>query len=220
MPYLKHNGQMVVSGGSYLTSPSQIIDYDGNIYTTIEIGTQIWLVENLLTTSYNNGTSIPNITDNTLWTNATSGAYAWYDNDAASYKNVYGALYNWFAVDDINALAPTGTRVADKTDWDLLISFVGGSSIAGGKLKEAGLTHWDSPNSGATNEYGFTALPGGYRRGDAGTFETLGDNGLWWADFEVTTKAQRYYMQSAAFTVQSDAALTKPWGHSVRCILI
>jgi uncharacterized protein (TIGR02145 family) len=137
-----------------------VTDIDGNIYHTVTIGTQVWMVENLKTTKYRNGDPIPNVTGN-AWAALTTGAYCWYNNDAATYKATYGALYNWYAVADSRNIAPTGWHVPTDAEWTTLTTFLGGESVAGGKLKETGTNHWTSPNTGATNETGFTALPGG-----------------------------------------------------------
>ena len=218
MSYLKYNGQMVVSGGSYLTSPQLIMDGDGNIYSTVTIGTQTWLTENLKTTKYINGTSIPNLVSNAAWAADTTGAYCWYDNDESTYKDTYGALYNWFVIENVNDIAPTGTRVATKSDWDTLISFLGGVSAAGGPLKDTGTVVWNSPNTG-TNTTGFSARGGGNRRDTGVDFPDFGSNGFWWADFESGNNGQRYYMFNNNNNVQSDVSLDKNWGLSIRCIV-
>jgi len=222
MPYFTYNGKMITnSSGKYLTRASGIFDYDGNEYTTVTIGTQTWLVENLLTTHYNNGVPINHYTtaQSASWAADTSGAYDWYNSDEGTYKDPYGALYNWFAIDNPNGLAPTGTRVATKADWDTLNTYLGGSSVAGGKLKEAGFAHWNSPNTGATNETGFTALPGGYKGATGTFFVSINVDGLWWADFESGNNGQRYYMQSGSATLQGDTSLDKNFGMSIRCIV-
>ncbi len=139
-----------------------VTDIDGNVYQTITIGTQVWMLENLKVTRYRNGDTIANITDNTLWSGLTYGAYCDYDNDTTN-ANTYGRIYNWFAVADSRQLAPAGWHVASDAEWNVLINYAGGSNVAGGKLKESGYLHWQSPNTGATNETGFTALPGGAR---------------------------------------------------------
>jgi len=157
-----------------------VTDYDGNVYTTVMIGTHTWTVENLKVTHYRNGDPIPNVTSNTAWTNLTTGAYCWYNNDNAN-KTPYGALYNWFTVSDSRNIAPEGWHVPTDAEWTTLTTYLGGESVAGGKMKEAGTTHWTSPNASATNENGFTALPSGYRGGYSGTFYDLGDNGYWWS---------------------------------------
>ena len=145
-------------------SGTTVSDADGNQYNTVTIGEQIWMASNLKTTRYNDGTGIPLVTINSEWTSHRTPAYCWYDNEEATYKNVYGALYNWYAV-NTGKLCPSGWHVPNIEEWRTLISYLGGKSVAGGKLKETGTVHWASPNAGATNETGFTALPGGYRDG-------------------------------------------------------
>ena len=137
--------------------PNIVKDIDGNIYHTVTIGNQVWMVENLKTTRYNDGTAIPNVTDSSVWSKLSTPAYCWYNNDASSYKATYGALYNWYAV-NVQKLCPKGWHVASNAEFYALNSFLDGEC---GKLKEAGTIHWYSPNKGATNETGFTALPGG-----------------------------------------------------------
>ena len=142
-------------------SGGTVVDIDGNVYNTVTIGTQVWMVENLKTTKYRNGDAIPNVTGNASWVALSTGAYCWYNNDAATYKATYGALYNWYAVGDSRNIAPSGWHVATDSEWTTLSTFLGGESIAGDKLKEIGTSHWLSPNTGATNSNGFTAFPGG-----------------------------------------------------------
>lgn len=160
------------------TSSATVTDIDGNIYNTVTIGTQVWMVENLKTTKYRDGTNIPIVTDNTAWSNLSTGAYSDYNNDASN-SAIYGRIYNWYAATNSRYISPTGWHVPTDTDWMTLITYFGGESTAGGALKESGLTHWNSPNAGATNESGFTALPGGYRFFD-GSFKNLGGFGYWW----------------------------------------
>jgi len=144
-----------------------VTDIDGNVYHTVPIGTQVWMVENLKTTRYNDGTPIPNVTDNTAWAYLTTPGYCWYNNDLATYKNTYGALYNGYTVDLYSNggknVCPTGWHVPSFDEFATLTTYLGGVAVAGGKLKETGTTHWTAPNTGATNETGFTALPGGFR---------------------------------------------------------
>jgi len=152
-------------------------DADGNIYHTVTIGTQVWMAEDLKTTRYNDGTPIPYVTDTVEWGSLHSGAYCWANNDESN-KTVYGALYNWYTT-NTGKLCPTGWHVSSNNDWETLINYCGGWEIAGGKLKEAGTAHWDAPNVGATNEFGFTALPAGGRVCN-GKFSILGrDLGYW-----------------------------------------
>ena len=139
-------------------------DQDGNVYKTITIGTQTWMAENLRTTKYRDGTAIPNVTDNTAWTNLTAGAYCNFNNTtSADTIATYGRLYNWYAATDSRNIAPTGWHLPTETEWRTLIYYLGGFSVAGGKMKETGTTHWNTPNTGATNESGFSALPTGFR---------------------------------------------------------
>lgn len=166
-----------------------VSDIDGNVYNTIQIGSQTWTVENLKTTRYRNGVTIPNVTDNTAWAALSTGAYCNYNIDAAN-ATTYGRLYNWFAATDANNIAPGGWHVPSYNEWQTLINNLGGENVAGGTAKEAGLAHWQSPNTGATNSSGFTALPGGARyilftEGDCNpvspaVFWHLGLNGVWW----------------------------------------
>jgi len=145
-----------------------ITDIDGNVYNTIVIGTQTWMVENLKVTKYRNGESISNITDASQWSNLTAGAYCNYENIAANVTD-YGRLYNWYAVSDSRNIAPAGWHVPTDTEWTTLTTFLGGESVSGGKMKETGTTHWNTTNSTVDNSSGFTGLPGG-NRDNAGAF--------------------------------------------------
>jgi uncharacterized protein (TIGR02145 family) len=141
----------------------------------VTIGSQVWKVCNLNVSTYNNGDPIPEITDLTEWVNATTGAWCWYNNDSAN-GAIYGKLYNWYAVTDPRGIAPAGYHVPSESEWQALSFSVIGD---GGTLKETGTTHWTSPNTGATNSTGFTALPGGIRGFD-GSFSLINDYGFWW----------------------------------------
>lgn len=155
-------------------STDALIDMDGNIYTTTVIGTQEWVNQNLKTTKYSDGSTIPNITNSALWDADRVGALCYYNNNEAQYKTTYGALYNYFSISnplDIVYLKrgdnkEIGWRVPTNTDYTTLINNLGGESVAGGKLKEAGFLHWISPNEGATNESLLTILPSGNRTSD------------------------------------------------------
>lgn len=159
-------------------SETSVSDVDSNHYSVIAIGTQLWMKESLRTTRYNDGSVIPYVADNAAWTGLGAPAYCWYGNDSSAYKTVYGALYNWYAVNS-GKLAPAGWHVASDSEWNVLITFLGADSLAGGKLKDTGITFWNSPNVGATNETGFSGLPAGYRAYD-GSFSCLGTYGYWW----------------------------------------
>ena len=159
-----------------------ITDQDGNIYKTVTIGTQTWMAENLRTTKYRDGSAIPNITDNTDWTNLTTGAYCNYNNTKrADTIATYGRLYNWYAATDSRNIAPTGWHIPTDAEWTTLTTYLGGPGVAGGKMKETGTTHWTSPNNGATNESGLTCLPSSSRCNSVGTFEYLGYYGYYWS---------------------------------------
>ncbi len=142
-----------------------VTDIDGNVYQTIGIGSQYWTAENLKTTRFNDGTPIPLVTDNSTWEFLVAPGYCWYNNDEAASKEVYGALYNWYVVVS-SKLPPEGWHVSTDAEWTILETFLGGITGAGGKLKETGTDHWLTPNTGATDETGFTALPGGIRAKD------------------------------------------------------
>ncbi|MBN1185318.1 MAG: PKD domain-containing protein, partial [Bacteroidales bacterium] len=187
-----------------------VTDIDGNIYKTIQIGTQTWMAENLRTTRYNNGTEIPLVTNSSTWASLSTPAYCWYNNDKFTYGNTYGALYNFFTI-DTNILCPTGWHVPANIEWDTLIGYLGGRSIAGSKLKETGIIHWVPPiNEGVTNESGFTALPGGYRD-DNGPFLNMGGSGYWWS------LSWYHYMYNNNSYVDRWFADNR-YGFSVRCV--
>jgi len=191
-----------------------VTDIDGNVYHTVTIGTQTWMVENLKTTKYYDGTSIPNVTDAT-WTGLTTPAYCCYNN-ANSNKATYGALYNWYAI-NTGKLCPLGWHVPTNTEWITLATYLGGESVAGGKLKEKGTTHWKNPNTGADNTSGFTALPAGYI-GANGLFLYLGDYGYWWSSSESGgTFAWGNGIKFDGIAVDRNTG-NKLVGFSVRCI--
>lgn len=195
---------------------TSIKDGDGNVYTSVIIGTQVWLKENLKTTSYKDGTAIPLVTDNSEWAGLNAPAYCWYENDGASNKNVYGALYNWYTV-NTRQLCPTGWHVPSDAEWTILSDFLGGISIAGGKLKETGVTDWESPNTGATNEAGFSALPGGFRD-IFGSFSSIGLYFIGWSS--TGYDSQNAYYRNISFDRNSVLRLSIPKeaGFSVRCV--
>jgi len=193
-----------------------ISDAEGNIYHTLNIGTQTWMAENLKTTRYNNGTPIPLVRDSASWINLTTPGYCWYNNDSVAYKNVYGALYNWHTV-NTGDLCPQGWRVPSDEDWVILINLLGYTN-AGGKLKEAGTSHWDYPNEGADNSTGFKALPGGTRN-SAGQFVSIGYVSYFWSS-NANGARDAYsldinYLQSQALRVSGG---NKKEGYSVRCL--
>lgn len=192
------------------------VDGDGNEYDTVVIGTQVWLAEDLKTTKYNNGVSIPLVTDNNQWSSMSSAAFCWYNNDP-SVKENYGGLYNWWAV-NVSFLCPIGYHVPKKEEWETLINYLGGEETAGDKLKATGTQFWSTGNH-ATNETGFTAMPGGWCSPNDGTFASLGWSGSWWSsspglDDYSSWRVDMYASWSGAYLM----GLSKKAGFSVRCI--
>lgn len=211
-------------------NPNIVIDYDGNEYNIVQIGNQTWTVENLKVTHYPDGTPIPLVTENTIWGNLednnTDDAYCFYNNDPNS---EYGALYTWSAAMGDNAVSsytnpsgvqgvcPDGWHLPSFTEWIELSAYLGGSTIAGGKMKEIGSAHWNSPNTGADNSSGFTALPGGGRKSDDGTFHSLGSYGGWWST-HVDGNSIIYNFLSYKNSEIIFLGCKKSNGYSVRCI--
>lgn len=191
-------------------------DYDLNSYRFVKIGEQVWMSENLATTKLYDGTPIANLTVAADWESASVPAYAWYSNNEALYKLTYGALYNWQAVAS-NKLCPEGWHVPTEADWNILITYVGGVDAAGGKLKQAGTALWLSPNTGATNESNFTALPGGGRK-PTGEFEVRGSIGVWWTSTPSgLANGIGVSMSSENASVNMGNSITGV-GRSVRCL--
>lgn len=191
-------------------------DIEGNIYKTVQIGNQVWMAENLKTTKYNDGTPIPNVTEDGKWYYLKTGAYCNYGN-LESNANIYGRLYNWYAV-ETGKLAPEGWHVPTYAEMAELADYLGGFEIAGGKLKETGTIHWQSPNVGATNESGYTALPCGLRN-YIGTFNSIGNYGLWWNSTEYDEyHAYNQYMSYDNEDLNKYIYRYKESGLSVRCV--
>ena len=165
------NDTVTINGVLYLLDDDCVLvlapptDGCGNTYGTVVLGNQEWLTENLKTTKYNDGTPISLVEDNGQWGSLTTPAYSWYNNDQTSNEDPYGALYNYYTVADTNSrnVCPLDWHVPSDAEWQVLIGFLGGFDIAGGVMKEEGTAHWTSPNTGATNSSGFTAVAGGNR---------------------------------------------------------
>jgi uncharacterized protein (TIGR02145 family) len=190
--------------GNEISLTTSISDIDGNIYKTVKIGSQIWMVENYKTTRFNDGTLI----SNTL--SFSVPGYLWFNN-AISNKEPYGALYNWPAAGNV-LLAPPGWHIASYAEWEALVAYLGGAAVAGGKMKETGTDHWLSPNVGATNEAGFSALAGGYYENGPG-FINFGSWGHWW-----TTPTGRYTALTNDNTLFYGGSNPGMYYFSVRCI--
>ena len=184
------------------STTGNVTDTDGNVYKTIQIGTQVWMAENLNVTKYSDGTPIPQVTDPTAWAALTTGAWCSYNNNPAN-DAIYGKLYNWYAVVGIydgassgnsalrKKIAPDGWHVSIDAEWTTLITYLGGDIIAGGKMKEAGTNHWTTPNTAADNSSGFTGISGSFRYGytanaNTGTFYPIGSDANWWSPTSVS----------------------------------
>lgn len=224
------NGFFWASLTGFQFETGTVTDVDGMVYKTVKIGSQWWMAENLKTSRYHNVTMDPisfignDAAGNAAWLAANYGAYAVYDTSGTGYQsfdvNEFGYLYNWFAVNDGRGLCPTGWHVPSGDDisseWKTLIDFLGGLGVAGGKMKEAGTAHWNSPNTGATNSSGFTGLPGGFR-GINGSFSFVGFDGDWWSSTESGASAwYRYLFYSSDNVFRDDD--DKRLGFSVRCL--
>jgi uncharacterized protein (TIGR02145 family) len=197
----------------WINSPGKRFnDIDWNPYNSVKIGNQVWMVGNLKTTKFNDGTTIPLVTDNTSWMNLSTAAYSRYSSDVAN----DGPLYNWFAV-NTGKLCPTGWHIPSNAEWTTLTTFLGGESTAGGKLKEASTTHWISPNEGATDESGFYALPGGYRGFD-GTYVGIGSSGEWWSSTEYSSQDAWHRTMYYSSSIVGRSIGDKRDGFSVRCL--
>lgn len=206
-----------------------VTDIDNNTYKTIEIGNQVWMAENLKTTKYSDGTEIPLTNTTAAWNEltTTSKAYCLY-NDDINNKETYGALYTWPAAmngavsstanpSGVQGVCPTSWHLPSDAEWTELKIYLGGDGIAGGKLKETGTTHWLSPNEGATNESGFTALPGGWRD-SLGDFYSIGYYGAWWSASENSTSTACQQSVNNSQSGISGDCLNKNHGFSVRCL--
>ncbi len=192
-------------------------DADNNNYAVVQINTQQWMAENLKTTKYSDGINIPNVADNTTWLGLTTGARCYYNNDSVTYNATYGALYNWYSATSTHNACPSGWHLPSNSEWNTLINYLGGRNIAGNKLKETGIVHWQSPNSASTNESGFTALPAGDRVSQAAYYD-LGTYGFWWSSNEFNT--QNAYTQYIYYNSSNVDSLNfgKAVGFSIRCI--
>lgn len=193
-----------------------ITDIDGNTYRTIKIGTQIWMAENLKTTRLNDGTDIPLITAVDSWGNQTAPGYCWYNNDAASFQDSYGALYNGYTV-NTSKICPDGWHVPEKEEWQVLSMFLGDSLKAGGKLKETGTAHWLSPNKGADNSSNFSALGAGLRYFE-GTFASVLSYTCVWSATITASDDEWFtglYFNDAVLSLDHRS---KKHGFSIRCI--
>jgi uncharacterized protein (TIGR02145 family) len=179
---------------------------------TVRIGTQVWQKKDLATSYYRNGDKIPQVKDPAKWAKLTSGAWCWYNNNPGN-----GKLYNWYAVNDSRGLVPTGWHIPGDSEWIILTTYLGGYAVAGGMMKETGITHWLTPNADATNSSGFTALPGGTRY-YLGDFFDAGGYGYWWSSTEAAANAAYYRYLTYFYGAISAGTDYKTNGFSVRCL--
>lgn len=194
-----------------------VSDIERNSYKTIAIGSQVWFAENLKTTKFNDGTAINNVTENSQWLALGTPAYCWYDNSILN-KELTGAKYNWWVASS-GKVCPIGWHVPSDAEFTVLTDYLGGLSVAGGKLKEAGTTHWLSPNTDASNSSGFTSLPGGQRTEVDGSFTGKGNYDIWWSSTEYNIYKAWYRSNSSnnSEVFQSSGSL-KTRGFSIRCL--
>jgi uncharacterized protein (TIGR02145 family) len=204
-----------IAYGTLQEFSTKIADIDGNIYNTVSIYDKLWIVENLKTTRYNDGTTIPLVTDNAAWSTLATSGYCYYNNDI-TYKSTYGGLYNWFAV-STGKLCPIDWYIPSDAEWTAFTDFMAGEIIAGGRLKEIGTAHWLTPNTGATNDNGFTALPGG-SRDNIGNFNNIVQDGNWWSSSEYDANSSWYRNMNYNVSSIDRNYYSKAKGLSVRCI--
>jgi uncharacterized protein (TIGR02145 family) len=217
------NGQVLtVSDGDLIWTLIEgygkpITDIDGYVYRTVIIGNQQWMAENLKVSHYNDGTDIPNIQAPDEWSGLTTGAWAYHDNNQAN--NVkYGKLYNWYAVSPDNKnVCPTGWHVPTDAEWTVLTDYLGGASVAGGKMKEVGTTSWNFPNTEAANSSLFTGLPGGYRDYSGGS-TNIGSSGYWWSSTENNANNAWFRILLDSNGTAYRVNVNKKRGLSVRCL--
>ncbi|WP_298222924.1 fibrobacter succinogenes major paralogous domain-containing protein [Flavobacterium sp.] len=188
--------------------------------TEVRIGNQIWMAKNLNVNKYRNGDPIPQVQQSEAieWETLTTGAWCyWRSGNTITDGRIYGKLYNWYAVNDPRGLAPVGYHIPTEAEWNTLIAFLGGGNVAGGKIKAISPL-WRTPNTGATNSSGFTALPGGFCDSYTGSFYNIGFSADWWSstsyDASTAFRCVIYNYSSAI----SEGSMDKRFGISVRCI--
>lgn len=204
-----------------------LTDYDGNDYETVTIGDQVWMAENLKVTHYHNGDAIPNVTNGTTWGGLSTGAYCDYGNNPGN-GSTYGHLYNWFAVEDSRNIAPEGWHIPTDDEWKELEIYLGMSpgdadldnfrgTDEGGKLKDLLSGLWTTPNNGATNETGFTGLPGGLRSFDGSSY-SMNLTGLFWSATEQSIGEAKFRALDFDYAQVYRYHYLKVSGMSIRCI--
>ncbi len=200
-------------------TPATVKDYDNNVYETVQLANQVWMAENLKTTTYRNGDPIGTTTPATAdITGESNPKYQWpYDGSEAN-ADLYGRLYTAWALSDSRGLCPTGWHVPSDPEWTILTDLLGGETYGGGYLKERGTANWDTPNEGATNETLFNALPGGSRNDASGTFTDSGAGAYFWSSTDYDSEDTWYRHLTAGSVEIGRIGGSKKAGFSVRCI--
>ena len=204
---------------TWVNCPSTVKDIDNNVYNVVTIDYQCWTKENLKVSRYRNGDGIPVIVNNKIWESLTSGIRCWYLNDSTTYAKPYGNLYNWYSVSDSRGLCPTGWHIPNDIEWSTLIDYLGGESIAGGKIKTTGPDYWSNPNI-ATNSSGFSALPNGYRDQYGFFYNVSYERNigiLWSASESINSKPISYILENWNTKIFIGSQ-NKSFGASVRCL--
>ncbi len=192
-------------------------DVSGNLYKTVKIGDQIWMAENLKTERYANGDLISNVKDDSEMIILNTGAWCNYDNSTKN-DEIYGKLYNWNAVADSRNVCPVGWHAPTIDEWTILSDYLGGKNLAGGKMKSTDTSLWESPNINATNESGFSGLPGGLRL-PGGVFIGYGSGGLWLTQSEFDeTKTWVFGVESETGQFVADICDKSGCAMSIRCL--
>ncbi len=239
------NNDTSICRGSSITlnaatvNAASVTDINGNVYPSVNIGTQTWMQKNLNVSKYKNGDIIPQVTNATQWAALTTGAWCWYNNDSATYAATYGKLYNWYAVNDPRGLAPEGWHVPSDGEWNKLVKYldvngdtsgfqltqVTQSSIMGGLIKDTGTINWLSPNTGANNLSGFKAIGSGYRdNGNNGSsgYSSLKTGAYWWSLNYIDSIGHNYrsvFNNGSTFVrFYNQQLITRNFGFSVRCL--
>ena len=207
------------NAGGIITNPGAGVTFDGYTYSSIVIGNgQEWMAENLRTTIYSNGDPIPNVQVDSIWGALITGAWVNFNNDN-QYETTFGKLYNWYTVSDSRNVCPTGWHVPTDNEWTDLTDYLGGQSVAGGKMKSLGILYWTAPNGDATNESGFSGLPAGFRENN-NSYSSLNTNGYFWSSTENTANPGTSWYRVLGFDsgFVGKNGLNQKYGISIRCL--
>jgi uncharacterized protein (TIGR02145 family) len=205
------------TGDAVRVGDMTVTDVGGNVYRTVAIGDQVWMAENLKVIRYRDSSAIPCVVADSIWSGLKSGAYCWGSDDSTDYRVTYGALYNFYAVDDACGLCPKGWHVPTQAEWLTLETYWGGPEVAGGKAKEQGTLHWNPPNVGATDASGFAGLQAG-GRGRLGGPGEIGKYATWWSSTgHDSSYAWHWGLWTGDARVRSNPG-HKTSGFPVRCV--